>query len=490
MKTLFILLSLLVDIPAQFYESYCSKEVVDSVYAASRAEAEAEYVQETDAATWMLMSDWAYNVSLLDLSEHLITHALNFDIRDMGLRADCHSLASAVARLRGDLSDAIEHAEACLLIDREMRDQKNISSSLNNVAGLYLTYGDAQTARKYIEEAISIEQRLDRNPYLAIRYGMASEIYLKLDDLSKALTYADKALQLDSLDGRIDKLAVRRSQKGAVLMAMNKYHEAETELKMALPVFKKVNNLNSLAITYAQLGEIAAERGNISAADAAFNESIRIADGIKHIYIESRARKGLYRIYKESSPAKALRNLERYIEISNQIHDEKVTEMMQSFNVRYETLKKENTIRLQEQKIKTRSIILLCLFILFILAGILAYVKAMAVRTMQEKNAILVKANLDKDRLLTLAKRNVPNEVSKEIVSIVSDVESMPNIKLTKREVQIAELCAQGKLNKEIAVELGISQRTVETHKNNLFRKLGINNTVELMRYMQWYNRT
>ena len=34
-------------------------------------------------------------------------------------------------------------------------------------------------------------------------------------------------------------------------------------------------------------------------------------------------------------------------------------------------------------------------------------------------------------------------------------------------------------------MKLGISQRTVETHKNNIFKKLGINNTVELMRYMQ-----
>jgi DNA-binding CsgD family transcriptional regulator len=61
----------------------------------------------------------------------------------------------------------------------------------------------------------------------------------------------------------------------------------------------------------------------------------------------------------------------------------------------------------------------------------------------------------------------------------------LPQIHLTAREKEIAQMCAQGLLSKEIAAQLGVSPRTVETHKNNLFKKLGINNTVELMRYMQ-----
>ena len=160
---------------------------------------------------------------------------------------------------------------------------------------------------------------------------------------------------------------------------------------------------------------------------------------------------------------------------------------MQHFNVKYDTLKKENTILVQQQRIRYASIILVILIVLSAVSIVLAIVKYKAARVMEEKNAMLVKSNLDKDRLLALTKHNLPNEVSEEITSIVSDVKVMPDINLTRRELQIAELCSLGKLNKEIATELGISQRTVETHKNNLFRKLGINNTVELMRYMQWY---
>jgi DNA-binding CsgD family transcriptional regulator/tetratricopeptide (TPR) repeat protein len=485
MKTLFILLALLADIPSGYYDSYCSKETIDSVYTASLAETSEEYGADAEAAAWYYMADWAYNVSLMDLSEHCIDVALTSDISDQVLRADCLSMASLVSRIRGDLAGAIEYAEECLLIDRESGNQENISSSLNNIAGLYLMHGDARTAATYIDEAIAIEAKAGRSAYLAIRYGVASEIYAELGDLSKALEYADMALQIDSLDNRTEKIAVRRSQKAAVLMDMERFDDAERELKLALPVFISQNSLNSLAITYAQLGEIAAWKGNVAEADAAFTESIKVSQSIRHIYMESRASKGMYRLYKDLSPAKALSYLERYVELEDQIHSEKAEEMMQAFNVRYRTLEKENTIRLQEQDIRARNLILACLVILLILAVVVAVLKNKAAKAMEQKNAVLVKANLDKDRLISLSKHNIPEEVKQEIASIVSDVETMPAINLTKREIQIAELCSQGMLNKEIAAELGISQRTVETHKNNLFRKLGINNTVELMRYMQ-----
>jgi ATP/maltotriose-dependent transcriptional regulator MalT len=489
MKILFIILNLLNTIPAATYSEYCSKETVDSVYSASLAEAKKEYDTDTDAATLYLMSDWAYGESMLDLSEHLIQAALGHKISDQVLKADCLSMASAVSRLRGNLANAIRYAEECLELDRESGNSENISSSLNNIAGLYLTYGEAESARKYIDEAIKIEEELDRNAYLAIRYGVASEIYLKVNEIEKALDFAEKALELDSLDNRQQKVAVRRSQKAAVLMAMKRYPEAEKELTQALPVFIGSKALNSLAITYAQLGEIHAINGKTSAAETAFSESIRISQSIHHIYMESRSCNGLYNLYKSTDPAKALKYLERYSALQSELHESEATKMMQSFNVRYETLEKEQTIAEQESKIRWRNVstIFLCLLLLFVCS--LLYMNIRTAKAVEKKNAVLVKANLDKDRLLELARANAHNELTPKIISIAEDKEDMPEIKLTKRERQIAELCAKGKLNKEIASELEISQRTVETHKNNLFRKLGINNTVELMLYMQMKNK-
>ena len=54
---------------------------------------------------------------------------------------------------------------------------------------------------------------------------------------------------------------------------------------------------------------------------------------------------------------------------------------------------------------------------------------------------------------------------------------------LTGREQTILLQLAQGKSNKEVANDLDISVRTVETHRKNIKRKLGISTTAGLTRY-------
>jgi DNA-binding NarL/FixJ family response regulator len=53
---------------------------------------------------------------------------------------------------------------------------------------------------------------------------------------------------------------------------------------------------------------------------------------------------------------------------------------------------------------------------------------------------------------------------------------------LTARERQVLLGVAEGRTNREIAVELGISHRTVETHRESLMRKLGIRTVAGLTR--------
>jgi len=57
------------------------------------------------------------------------------------------------------------------------------------------------------------------------------------------------------------------------------------------------------------------------------------------------------------------------------------------------------------------------------------------------------------------------------------------SLPLTNREIEVVQLLAQGKSSKQVALDLGISARTVESHRNNVMRKLNFRNFSELVRF-------
>ncbi|ROH99516.1 response regulator transcription factor [Chryseobacterium daecheongense] len=107
-----------------------------------------------------------------------------------------------------------------------------------------------------------------------------------------------------------------------------------------------------------------------------------------------------------------------------------------------------------------------------------------------------------------LSKLSEEEEVKKAIQSIVQQGEYLsavvqnllvqfandpnainPLSLLTKRELQIAELYAEGYGNLEIANHLDIKQNTVSTIKKNIFEKLKIENLVELIDLIKTHHK-
>ncbi len=57
----------------------------------------------------------------------------------------------------------------------------------------------------------------------------------------------------------------------------------------------------------------------------------------------------------------------------------------------------------------------------------------------------------------------------------------LPDVQLSKREKEVLELVLQGKSNKQIALSLGISVRTVEFHLKNVYAKFQVSSRIELI---------
>ena len=74
--------------------------------------------------------------------------------------------------------------------------------------------------------------------------------------------------------------------------------------------------------------------------------------------------------------------------------------------------------------------------------------------------------------------------IARRLTAVVRGVTEEQDLlgQLTARERQVLVGVAQGRTNREIALELGISHRTVETHRESLMRKLGIRTVAGLTR--------
>jgi DNA-binding NarL/FixJ family response regulator len=98
---------------------------------------------------------------------------------------------------------------------------------------------------------------------------------------------------------------------------------------------------------------------------------------------------------------------------------------------------------------------------------------------------------LDGVRAVAAGKKVFSSAISRLITeSYVSNIKDGHETKsppkethLTKREQEILGLIAEGMTSQEIADQLVISPRTVETHRANLLQKLDIKNTAGLVRY-------
>jgi DNA-binding NarL/FixJ family response regulator len=73
--------------------------------------------------------------------------------------------------------------------------------------------------------------------------------------------------------------------------------------------------------------------------------------------------------------------------------------------------------------------------------------------------------------------------LSPKLTRTPGDPPASPLVELTARERETVQLLAEGISNKEIAVRLDISVKTVETHRTNIMRKIGAHSLADVVRY-------
>lgn len=354
----------------------------------------------------------------------------------LALRCEFYSCLLYCYHRLGDYERALEYGERCLAYDEQQGTPQDLSASLGNLAGIYSSAGQNEVAEAYLRRAIDIENELlnteaDYTPKsLAVREAMLGEVLLAKDSaLEEALALTQDALTIDRQLGRRLQEGMRLAQIGHIYAALGDRQSADAYTSQALQIARETGNKMTEVLCLLQLGcyEEAAEQA--------------------HEY-------GLKK--QEYEACMELGDLKRAMTLKNELINEENQRQLIIAQVRHDTYNKEQELAKQ----KTRNNILtVCALTALLAVCVLALILFLQRRRKQES----------------------PKEP--ETPASLESTEKPDALPLTQREQEVVKLLCEGLKGKDIAERMNVSLRAVNSHKTNIFNKLGISSSVELVRY-------
>ncbi len=103
-----------------------------------------------------------------------------------------------------------------------------------------------------------------------------------------------------------------------------------------------------------------------------------------------------------------------------------------------------------------------------------------AVQALRHGAMDFIEKPVDQELLLNCVRRALQNDHDNFSRVAQHRVVEQHLARLTHREREIMDMIAAGKPNKVVAIELGISERTVELHRSRILKKMEVKNAVEL----------
>lgn len=293
---------------------------------------------------------------------------------DVNSKGDVYSLLGAAYFRLGEFDKAADALHVCYEIDSKGGDYDQLSSTLNNIASIFVAAGKPQEAEKYILEAIAANSLTQNMARRAVLFGTASEMYRGMGDEEQSLSYARRALEIERERGDSAKIGVRLSQVANAELGLSRIDDAQRSLEEAMPLLEAAGNKHSLGICMNQMGDILASKGKDSEAAEYYREAAALFFSQGDMYNESHAREGMYKTLKHSAPDEAMLHLERAKQLRDSVYQQQTSETISRYNALYhnDLLQKE-----AERAKQTRHIFLLIAFVLLgilVLFGIGAWV--------------------------------------------------------------------------------------------------------------------
>lgn len=325
-------------------------------------------------------------------------------------------LGASYSRL-GAFDKAADYMARCYEWDKASGEAAGLTSSLINLASMYVYAGQPELAEQYALDAIANEEKLGRPDKLAMALGKACDVYHAQGRDSLALEYANRAVDIARGVGPSAQ-AVRRSQRAYALEALGRYREAMVDLLYAEEVFRADMNRQSLSVVCFQLAQEYGRQGNRTRERMYLREAAALARDLGDLPLLQKIDTRLSESFREDNPAEAFAYLKEASALADSIARSKSSHTLELYNIEYETERREETIRqqgLQLSRERTLRTVLIASSLL--LLALAAVAVLMSVRSHRNTRK-LAASNEQKDFLLRVISHDIYSPTAARLKSL------------------------------------------------------------------------
>ena len=375
-----------------------------------------------DANLYMVYSNDLYNRGLYAkaVRSGLLGASAAERIHDDLNLMSCYSVLCCCYQYLGSFDKAIIYADKLYKYDSESGDKDNLSSTLNNLAALYISAQKPRAAEKYILRAIELERQLNHPKTLAIRLGKAADVYIALKQYDKGLKYATEAYRIDSACGNYNNAAIRMCQMADNLKGLDRKAEARKLYEKAAYVFHVAENINSESIALMNLDRL--------------EEALALTRITQNYIIQEKILRMLGET--EKDPVKARAYMKEALVLNDTIVKRDNELMSERFNVEYETLQKDAEIAKKESYIVMQQQRQMYILVILSVFGVLAIVAVVGWVRDYKARRKLEESNHVKDRLISVISHDLSNSAANinMLANLVADLNATPQTTMLAKQ--------------------------------------------------------
>lgn len=358
------------------------------------------------------------------------------------VHANALTYASLLAGFRGNSSAQMEYGRKAADLAEAAGDEGKSALiwALSGLAAGARAEGDYQTEFTTIKRIIQLNRELGDSYQLGLTLSFGSFSAMALSKYDAARTMLDEGLPLLRAAGNMYRIAMALNFSGDLARLEHNYAQAQTVYEESISLLREIGAVRDLASALHNLGHTCLHLGNVERAHALFSESLEAqhaqhnTPGIAECLIGFAAMAVACGL-----PAASARLLAGAMAIGGQ----RVTTAWAATSMEY-----EHTLALIRDGLTESEF----------------QAEQAAGRASSLEQAVAYAQSLPFKTAAPPAARNKPDG-------------------LTSREREVVTLIAQGRSNGQIAGELVLSKRTVESHIANILSKLGFTNRAQIVRW-------